>query len=302
MSTRNLTRDYILRRNNHFCYASDEDEEDLELINIRHDFERDIELLTVEGTFERNWKRLLDAATKDFDNIEAKLDYLKKNLSKLVNHKDQTSLSKLFEEVRLYFTNISHSIKVIDKWILNLEGSSTYVKVLQNFKQKLVQSVSTLKTDFRYVQKRATHRIEILRATHLASQKEITGVITDDDFNLVDQQMQENSALMEEYKHQQELIKHRNDELNKIAKQVTDLHEMMQDFNALVMHQGTILDRIDYQIEQSANNIKSAKRNLIQANNNDSVSSFGILVLILFIIIFILIIYLTLRIGLNWLF
>lgn len=48
-----------------------------------------------------------------------------------------------------------------------------------------------------------------------------------------------------------EMAMHREEEVNKIVKSIVDLNEIFKDLSHMVQEQGTVLDRIDYNIEQS---------------------------------------------------
>lgn len=57
----------------------------------------------------------------------------------------------------------------------------------------------------------------------------------------------------------------REREIRQIAKSVTELAEIFQDMAKLVHEQGTILDRIDYNIETAKTHVTEAKKELGQA-------------------------------------
>ena len=79
------------------------------------------------------------------------------------------------------------------------------------------------------------------------------------------------------------LLKERDNELDKIVKGVNNLHEMFKDMTILVNEQGTILDRIDYNIDIGYDNVSKGKKKLNQANESKKGSCFrnAILFLIL---------------------
>lgn len=47
------------------------------------------------------------------------------------------------------------------------------------------------------------------------------------------------------------MVEEREQEVNKIVKSIVDLNEIFKDLGNMVHDQGTILDRIDYNIEQT---------------------------------------------------
>ena len=83
------------------------------------------------------------------------------------------------------------------------------------------------------------------------------------------------------------LLKERDNELDKIVKGVNNLHEMFKDMTILVNEQGTILDRIDYNIESSIINIQESNKNLKKAEEHLKKSCFTKVIFIMLFIIFI---------------
>jgi syntaxin 16 len=51
--------------------------------------------------------------------------------------------------------------------------------------------------------------------------------------------------------------------ITQIANSVNDLAQMFRDLSALVVEQGTILDRIDYNIEATSHNVDAAVKELV---------------------------------------
>ena len=83
-----------------------------------------------------------------------------------------------------------------------------------------------------------------------------------------------------------ELLK-RDKELSNILRGVNTLTEMFKDFQVVVSEQGSILDRIDYNIEVSADNVMKGKKKIIKANESHHKSCFRNIILILMFAIFV---------------
>lgn len=58
------------------------------------------------------------------------------------------------------------------------------------------------------------------------------------------------------------MISQRNHEINQIAKSIAELAELFQDLSALVIDQGTMLDRIDYNVETMGQDMHAAVEEL----------------------------------------
>ena len=69
------------------------------------------------------------------------------------------------------------------------------------------------------------------------------------------------------------MITQREREINEIAKSIHTIAEIFKDLQTLVIDQGTLLDRIDYNVEQMNVNVKSAVRELDKVKKNRQKSS-----------------------------
>ena len=58
------------------------------------------------------------------------------------------------------------------------------------------------------------------------------------------------------------IISQREREINEIAKSIHTIAEIFKELQTLIIDQGTLLDRIDYNVEQMSVNVKSAVREL----------------------------------------
>ena len=83
------------------------------------------------------------------------------------------------------------------------------------------------------------------------------------------------------------LLKERDNELDKIVKGVSNLHEMFKDMTILVNEQGTILDRIDYNIDIGYDNVSRGKKKLHEANESKKGSCFRNSIMLLMLFVFI---------------
>merc|ERR1711920_1118541 len=85
----------------------------------------------------------------------------------------------------------------------------------------------------------------------------------------------------------------RNSEICKIANSITDLHTIFKELAVLVIDQGSILDRIDYNIEQVVEQSKDANIQLAKAEksqkSNRAMKCIILLVIINLILISILV-------------
>ena len=79
----------------------------------------------------------------------------------------------------------------------------------------------------------------------------------------------------------------RTAEIIKISKSVSELAQIFRDLSVLIVEQGSVLDRIDYNVEQTLDRFKSSNKHINKAAKYQKASgtSFFILFLLLFIVI-----------------
>ena len=83
------------------------------------------------------------------------------------------------------------------------------------------------------------------------------------------------------------ILSKRDEEINTLLNSINDLACIFKDLQMLVQHQGTILDRIDYNIETALDNSKEAHKHLVKANEHMKENCFRNITIVLIIIIFI---------------
>ena len=93
-----------------------------------------------------------------------------------------------------------------------------------------------------------------------------------------------NNFLMSDNSNQ--TLKKRDTELSQLLSSVNDLAEIYKDMQTLVMEQGSILDRIDYNIDVAATNVSTGKKSIVKANEYHKSSCFRNAIIILIVVIF----------------
>jgi len=86
------------------------------------------------------------------------------------------------------------------------------------------------------------------------------------------------------------IIQQRDQQIDSILKSVNDLAEIFKDLSMLVIDQGTLLDRIDYNVEQVVQHVKKAHEELVVANTEQKKSRTKYCILLLLMMIFIVVI------------
>ena len=84
-----------------------------------------------------------------------------------------------------------------------------------------------------------------------------------------------------------QLLQKREHDLEQIVLGVNKLQELFKDLHIIVIEQGTILDRIDYNIDIGFNNVSKGKKKIIDAGQHHKGSCFRNVILFLLITIFV---------------
>ena len=61
------------------------------------------------------------------------------------------------------------------------------------------------------------------------------------------------------------MVDQRESEITRIAKSIEELAQIFKELAVLVIDQGTILDRIDYNMESAVEHVKKGKDNIVDA-------------------------------------
>ncbi|XP_029467503.1 syntaxin-16 isoform X2 [Rhinatrema bivittatum] len=162
-------------------------------------------------------------------------------------------------------------------------------RVLRNVVSSFAQSLQDLSTNFRHTQssylKRMRNREE--RSKHFFD----TSVpLMDDgeddtlyDRGFTDDQLvlvQQNTLMVEE----------REREIRQIVQSISDLNEIFRDLGSMVVEQGTVLDRIDYNVEQSCVKTEDGLKHLHKAEQYQKKNRKMLIILILFVVVLVLIV------------
>lgn len=94
---------------------------------------------------------------------------------------------------------------------------------------------------------------------------------------------------------QQDIVR-RDKELRDILQSIVELQELFKEFSTMVIEQGTLLDRIDYNVEQTQHLVKAGNENLVTAEKYQKMGGLTICVVVLAIALAVTVLLVTLRI------
>lgn len=265
------------------------------------------ELLAEEREMHRTyitplWVEKMD----DVRSIEKKIEEQMEHLEKLRKSHLKVEFSSTRDEGQEEAA-IDHAQDVIDslfkqgeKTIKELDvaymkdlpdgGTDAELNILRNVKMCLVNEINQVSKVYRESQRRYMMDIKKQQAV---SQRWAGG----DRQKVVEQQL-ENDALMDQYLQKgmtqdqietimlnQQMADDRVKEFERIYTSIKSLHEMFKDMNALVIEQGAVLDRIDYNMTITHTRVQKARTELQKAAEYQKAGTFKICVLFMIILI-----------------
>uniref|UniRef100_A0A3P8UZB8 Syntaxin-16 n=1 Tax=Cynoglossus semilaevis TaxID=244447 RepID=A0A3P8UZB8_CYNSE len=157
-------------------------------------------------------------------------------------------------------------------------------RLLRNVVASLAQSLQELSINFRhtqsgYLKRRYEEPNHFFDSGPLMEEDEDLALydkgFTDDQLMLVEQ----NSVMVEE----------REREIRQIVQSISDLNEIFRDLAGMVLEQGTVLDRIDFNVEQACVKTEDGFKQLQKAEQYQKKNRKMLVILILFVIVIVLI-------------
>eukprot|EP00389_Voromonas_pontica_P008649 GDKH01013142.1.p1 GENE.GDKH01013142.1~~GDKH01013142.1.p1 ORF type:complete len:324 (-),score=38.31 GDKH01013142.1:91-1062(-) len=216
------------------------------------------------------WVDLVEEAQEEIGRLKDKLGQLervqKKRLLKVFG--DDANCAEVDVHVRAIqdmFRRCETLIQQIETRGLPLgdvsEDTATS-KIRKNAQRAVASQLQALTQQFKRQQRSFAEQMERLSgksATSIFAKSSNPDAFFDDDAVFSRAQLQEVESWDQE-------AEQRNEEISKIAKSVTELSQIFKEVAVLVIDQGTLLDRIDYNVEQVVERTETARTELVQAD------------------------------------
>ena len=185
------------------------------------------------------------------------------------------SIGKIVHEISLQLQLYERNVKELIK--LNLDNQVHNI-IKSNLQQALVEKAKEFSRKFKLNQELYTKKYK-----ELVGEDDPTNEVNN--FMKEEEQNQNDNFLMTD--NSKQVLKKRDTELNKLLNSVSDLAGIFKDMQVLVMEQGSILDRIDYNIDVASTNVVKGKNSLIKANEYHKNNCFRNVIIVLIVCIFI---------------
>ena len=198
---------------------------------------------------------------------------------------DDEEINKINKNISKIIIAISSQLKTGEKLIKDFSKQNIENGILQNIKLNMQQLLYNKFNEY-------TKKFKLNQEIHKNKYKELVGeedptyqINTSSKIDNTDTNNTFDNFLMTT-ENNLKLVK-RDNELDNLLNSVNDLAEIFKDMQSLVMEQGSILDRIDYNIDIAATNVTSGKKSIEKANKYHKNNCFRNVIIILIVCIFI---------------
>mmetsp|Transcript_33634 Transcript_33634/g.34262 ORF Transcript_33634/g.34262 Transcript_33634/m.34262 type:complete len:311 (+) Transcript_33634:76-1008(+) len=300
MATRNLTRKFVDERTSFNALSKPS------TIRNRNASESNNELLQ-DGENSSTWKAAkessptlgienMDSIEQNVAKIQSKLLQLKVLHTKrlMVNFEtDETKQEKDIEIMTQEITDIFRETETILKGLnRHVDGSTEAERIVRNnIQRSMAKKLQGLSMSFRTTQKEYLGRLKAQKSGSGAQAFDFLDSKSkkkpgNDDSGFTEAQM----LVVEDM---ETMVNQRDEEINRIAQSIEELAQIFKELAVLVIDQGSILDRIDYNMEQS---VETAKEGIVQLEKAEehqksamSVKCIMVLIVLIAILLIILI-------------
>uniref|UniRef100_A0AC34F6R4 t-SNARE coiled-coil homology domain-containing protein n=1 Tax=Panagrolaimus sp. ES5 TaxID=591445 RepID=A0AC34F6R4_9BILA len=274
---RNVTEVFIyLRNNKHQNRAflnegfTDTRDENFSLISL------DENKVTAGSVQPPSWVNVVDEISYELERIQSRKNLLKDfqqkhlkrpDFSDETSAKEQEKIKELTEEVTNIFTHVRRLIRLLQE--AETSRRPKLEQLRENVTASFLFTLNNLLNEFRSNQSNYVRQIDARKKnvdSFLLATDQNTGAF--DVFNEIEGNNSTEDLTIDQLQaivENENMVREREKEVIKISKSILELNTLFKDLASLVLDQGTILDRIDYNVEQSVIKIKSAFQNVQKA-------------------------------------
>lgn len=260
MATRSLTDVFLLMRNNAIrsrqIYPDQDSSERMHLVSLN-----DME----EGYADRNenimppvWIDYLEKAQMIIPRLNGKIGDLKSLHSKHLHRstfdetpEDEIAIDKCTQEISRMFNEVHRLLQIIKSH--STENGVKEQRLTINVYRALATALQELSFSFRSTQNSYLRQIQSRedRSKMYFDQTVEIDLLTNESEEIDKYFVNSQQQLLMLEEENTRFAQEREKEVNAIVKSIVDLNEIFKDLSQMVSDQGTVLDRIDFNIEQT---------------------------------------------------
>ncbi|XP_006821089.1 syntaxin-1A-like isoform X2 [Saccoglossus kowalevskii] len=232
------------------------------------DMPDDVAVNMDDGRFMEEFFKEVEEIRIHIDQIQSNVEEMKKKHSKILSspqpdEKVKEELEELMADIKKTANKVRGKLKVIESGIEQEDiKSSADIRIRKTQHSTLSRKFVEVMTEYNGTQTEYRERCK----GRIQRQLEITGKTTTND-ELEDMLESGNPAIftsgiiMDTQQAKQALgdIEARHNDIIKLENSIRELHDMFMDMAMLVEQQGEMIDRIEYNVEQSVDYVETAK-------------------------------------------
>lgn len=220
-----------------------------------------------------SWVNVIDEVNYEFTRLKSRLAALREmqnkqlsqpNLSEEQLSPEQVKVKELTEEITTMFGHGRRLIRLLEE--SESEQVDTLEKIRRNVLSSLMFSLNSLMNDFRTSQANYLRHLDT-RKHNLDSFLVTSGTTQLADLSEISLGEELSIDQIQQIVENEHMTKEREKEILRISKSILEMNGIFKDIATMIIDQGAILDRIDYNVEQSATRIKSALQSVEKAEN-----------------------------------
>ena len=245
---------------------------------------KNIELNTLKNKDNKDYLELFHNTEFLYKELKKDMDLLKRRQQDRIKTKVYESENKQIDkEIEKIIKSMTQKVKICEINIKQMASipdtnlSDIDKKIKDNMKITLSQKIHDFSYDFKKNEQQFMEKLQELGNK--------SSVIDDEDKSIKEfDKKHENFFTQDKY---DKKLKKKNECINSLVTSINELSSIFKDLQNVVQEQGTILDRIDYNIEIAIDNTKKAYTHISEANKLQGQSCFRNTTLILMFIIFV---------------
>lgn len=234
------------------------------------------------GGMEPDWVFTYNELTGDMAELEKSLEQLAALYAKhLLPSFGESDTSQLESDIRLRSHRLTKMLHEVEQKVRNitkagpqLESDETKVErqIRRNMQKRFATPLQALSVSFRKKQKSYLDKLQEQRETYTGKADSNMGTLVDvtDDTTSEANDVGFSETQLLTVENASALAEERTRELHRVAENVNDLATLVKDIAALVVDQGTVLDRVDYNLQDVKLKTDAAVRQLHIANRYQS--------------------------------
>ncbi|KAL7075367.1 hypothetical protein ACQ4LE_005350 [Meloidogyne hapla] len=215
------------------------------------------------------WINVIDEINYEFTRIKSRIAALKEIQNKKLRNpsisdemtSEQVKIQELTEEITNMFNHARRLIRLLE------DSDNVSVGALDEIRKNVISNMmltlTNFLTDFRVSQSDYLRHLDSNSKLDSFLVKSDTTIFAPSEIPLVEE---EQSILqIQQILENEHVTKVREMEILKISKSILEMNGIFKDIASMIVDQGTILDRIDYNVEHSSTKIKSALESVQKA-------------------------------------